>query len=75
MLLEKLFAYYEQAGKYDEAEDVVFDLVATNTEYRSLAVSFFERLLKKSDEELQAGGLTREEVHESLAAMRGAASV
>jgi hypothetical protein len=74
-LLEKLLAYYEQAGKYEEAEDVVFDLVATNTEYRSMAVSFFERLLKKSDEELQAGGLTREEVHESLAAMRGAASV
>jgi hypothetical protein len=69
-LLEKLFRYYARMRRYDRAEDVLFELLASSETYRSLAISFFIELLQKSDAEIIAGGLTREEIHDALATIK-----
>lgn len=67
LLLEKLFDYYGQTSRYDKAEDVLFELLPYDKKYRDLGAAFFEALLGKSDEEIAAGGLTREEINGILA--------
>lgn len=69
MLKEKLFAYYEHIGKYDKAEDTLFELLATapaRLQLREKGQDFYNRLLKKPDEELQAGNFSLEEAQEGL---------
>jgi hypothetical protein len=68
-----LFAYYEHIGNYGKAEDTLFDLLETpsgaghNSPIYARGEAFYRRLLTKSDDELQAGNLSREEVEEGLA--------
>lgn len=69
-VLEKLFAYYERTHRYDKAEDVLFELLTTDDKYHAMGVDFYERLLNKADEEIAAGGLTRQEINESLAIIK-----
>jgi tetratricopeptide (TPR) repeat protein len=60
-----LFDYYEQTGEYARAESAInLMLQITGNDLEILAVkqSFYERLLAESDEELEAGGLTREQI-------------
>jgi hypothetical protein len=66
---KKLFRYYEQAGKFSKAEDVLFEGLETSADSGWLQEgrSFYERLSAKSDEELAAGNLPREELEESQA--------
>lgn len=64
--MEALFAYNELLGRYDKAEDVLFELFQSDTGYKKPVVSFYRRLLTRSDEELRRGGLPREEVLEAL---------
>jgi hypothetical protein len=68
-LKSKLFAYYELSGQYARAEDTLFDLLETgnNREMVESGRAFYTRLLTKSDTDLQAGNLGREEVDEGLA--------
>jgi hypothetical protein len=68
-LKSKLFAYYELSGQYARAEDTLFDLLETgnNRELIASGRAFYTRLLAKSDADLQAGNLAREEVDEGLA--------
>lgn len=64
---QKLFKYYEITGRYAEAEDILYELI--DAEYSPVyteAVAFYERLLKKSDEELTRGNLPRTEVIQAL---------
>ncbi|HXF99445.1 MAG TPA: DUF6483 family protein [Bacteroidota bacterium] len=70
LLLEKLFDYYGRTSRYDKAEDVLFELLPLDERYRAMGISFFETLLDKSNEEIAAGGLTREEINETLATMK-----
>ncbi len=70
LLLEKLFEYYARTSRYDKAEDVLFELLPYDRKYRDIGASFFEELLGKADEEIVAGGLTREEIHELLVAIK-----
>ncbi len=67
-LKSKLFAYYELSGQYAKAEDTLFDLLETgnNREIVESGRAFYTRLLAKSDADLQAGNLGREEVDEGL---------
>jgi hypothetical protein len=73
----KLFRYFEKTGQYAKAEDVLFEMLegeekdeAVEDEVVEQGVGFYERLMKKSDDELEAGGLSREEVEEGLGELR-----
>jgi tetratricopeptide (TPR) repeat protein len=71
----KIFRYFEKMGSYARAEDVLFEMVEAGEEEKEFArseiveqgISFYNRLLKKSDADLKAGNLSREEVKEGLA--------
>ena len=63
---EKLLLFYESIGKYDKAEDVLFELVESDSGFVQPGIAFYERLLKISTEELIKGGLPRNEVVEGI---------
>ena len=61
----ELFNYYEKTGQFDLAEDTLYELIdnhITNNNMVEEGLAFYERLLRKSDSELQAGSLPRDEV-------------
>ncbi|MDP9471047.1 MAG: DUF6483 family protein [Chloroflexota bacterium] len=64
-----LLRHYEVAGRYDQAEDLLFDLLDADDapETAELARAFYARLLALPDAALRAGNLPREEVEEGLA--------
>ena len=73
---EKLSQCYEQAGWYARAEDVLFEMIEDESipdaEARQITTygkAFYQRLLSKSNADLQAGNLSRAEVQEGLAAL------
>jgi hypothetical protein len=74
-LLTRLAAFYEAAGRFDQAENMWYRLwtapapKAARTQSYGLGAAFYERLLALADDELLAGGLPREEVEEGLAAL------
>jgi Family of unknown function (DUF6483) len=64
----RIIDYYEFSGQYSKAEDKLFEFMETGDEDIYIkAVSFYERLREKPDDELIKGNLSREEVEESLA--------
>ncbi len=63
---ESLFFYYEFRGKFDEAENLIFDLIDYDPKYIADGIRFCQRLLQKPNEILTNGNLPREEVEESL---------
>jgi hypothetical protein len=68
-----VFAYYEHQGQYAKAEDSFFALLETYGKSDKLidrGRAFYTRLLAKSDMDLQAGNLSREEVEEGLEELR-----
>lgn len=67
---QKQFRYYEATERYAKAEDVLFDVIERDDQFVAEGVKFFNRLLAKSDEELEHGGLTRSEVMEGLAELQ-----
>lgn len=78
---EKLSQCYEQAGWYARAEDVLFEMIEDESvpddEARRIIIygnAFYQRLLGKSNADLQAGNLSRAEVQEGLAALEKIAS-
>ena len=59
----KLFRYYQFIGEYSKAEDILFELA--DSKYPDIILegkNFFQRLSQKSDVELSAGNLPREEL-------------
>jgi hypothetical protein len=69
-VLPKWIWYYEYLGKYSKAEDILFHLLEDGCAgIQNEGQNFYERLLQKSDDELKNGGLSRNEIRESLAAM------
>jgi len=67
---EMLFPYYEHIGKYDKAEDVLFEVIeadTTNTTFFERGRAFYKRLRTKNDADLLVGNLSRDEVEEGLA--------
>ncbi len=67
---EKLFSFYELSGRFDKAENVLFELVEIDSDYTPIGISFYEGLLKKSSEELANGGLPRNEVLDGLQSLK-----
>ncbi len=66
-LIKKLMLFHEQLGRYSLAEDRLFDLVDLGEEGTlELGKSFYERLMVKSDSDLEKGNLPRSEVCEGL---------
>lgn len=66
-LLKKLFRFHGVVGRYDVAENILFDLVGREPAFATEGVKFYERLRAKTDEELNHGNLPRDEVEEGLA--------
>ncbi|HGG0417693.1 hypothetical protein EXQ42_16215 [Clostridium botulinum] len=64
IILNKLF--YE--GNYDKAENLIFEELEKNDspEVYEIAVEFYNALLKKSDEELNEGNFSRDEIYQGL---------
>jgi len=63
----RLFQYYEIIGCFGKAEDILYELI--DSKYPNILFegkSFYWRLLNKSDKELIAGNLPRNEVNEGL---------
>ncbi|MCL5034707.1 MAG: DUF6483 family protein [Bacteroidetes bacterium] len=69
-LKHRLVLYFEIMGRYDQAENTVFEIVDDDRGYLKEGISFYERLLLKSDSELESGRLPRNEVEESLAVLQ-----
>lgn len=67
---QKLFRYYECVGSYAKAEDVLFELVEQDALFVHEGIKFYDRLMKKRDDELAQGNLSRSEVEESLLRLR-----
>lgn len=73
---EKLSQCYEQAGWYARAEDVLFEMIEDESvpddEAKRIILygkAFYQRLLSKSNADLQAGNLSRAEAQEGLTAL------
>ncbi|MGF9700534.1 MULTISPECIES: DUF6483 family protein [Paenibacillus] len=68
---KQLALYREQQGRYDQAENSWYRALQVGdglpVNYRDEVRSFYERLRKLEDEQLEQGGLPREEVEEGLA--------
>lgn len=62
-----IFEYYEISGQYSKAEDILFELLDSDAEnIKNNALKFYERLLQKTDEELEKGNFSIEEAEESI---------
>jgi tetratricopeptide (TPR) repeat protein len=64
-----LFDYYEQVGAFDRAEtaiNLMLKITENNPEIAAQKRGFYERLLDESDEEIEAGGLSRDEIEQEL---------
>jgi hypothetical protein len=62
----KLFRYYEAIGKFDAAENKLFEIVEQDPEFVGEGMKFYGRLRAKSEEELGRGNLPRDEVEASM---------
>ncbi len=63
--LYTLFDYYEQVGAFAQAESAINHMITStknNPDILAEKQAFYERLVKESDEELKAGGMTREHI-------------
>ncbi len=71
----KLIQHHERRGNFADAEDTLFELIeAGHEEIVVPGIELYERLLVKSDEELERGKLPRSEVEEGLSQLRARAS-
>jgi hypothetical protein len=62
-----LINYYEISGKYSKAEDLIFELAeAGDEQVISSGIAFYNRLLLKTDEEIENGNLNREEIQNAI---------
>lgn len=66
LLQHKLFKYYEYVGRFDLAENILFEVVEEEPEFAREGIRFYERLRAMSDEELEKGNLPRHEVENGI---------
>lgn len=57
-----------KAGDYNKAENMLFQAINENNsqETYEIAIGFYNLLLEKSDEELEEGSFSREEIYQGL---------
>jgi hypothetical protein len=68
-----LMEHYERTGQFGKAEDALFAILdgdVDNDLALNFGISFYERLLGKSDAQLTDGNLPRNEVEASLQELR-----
>ena len=64
-VLKRLLFYFEERGMYAQAEDILFQWLETGeAKAKRIGLEFYERLLSKSDEELERGDLPRAEAEQ-----------
>ncbi len=68
----KLFRYFDKLGQYAKADKMLLEMVESEEEpvdngMIEQGLAFYDRLMQKSDTDLQAGGLARKEVEDGLA--------
>jgi hypothetical protein len=68
----KLFCYFEKVGRYTKAQNLLFEMIegeeeSADDEVVEQGLSFYDRLMQKSDADLQVSGLSRKEIEEGLA--------
>lgn len=64
-----LYYYFDRQGSYREAQTALNELVLNDQLQEEMieeGLEFYERLLGKSNQELEAGGITRAEVEEGV---------
>lgn len=59
-----LFGYEEEQGRYAEAENALYRLLDQHEITEEEGLAFYQRMMARSDEELEAGSLPRAEVQE-----------
>jgi hypothetical protein len=67
----KMFRFFEVTGDFGRAEDLLYELLEANyPDGPKEGLAFYKRILKKSDDELNAGNLPRSEVEEGLLSLK-----
>jgi hypothetical protein len=69
-----LMHHYERSGQLGKAEDSLFSILdaeLANGAVIGFGTEFYQRLLKHTDAQLEAGGLPRAEVEEGLRELKG----
>lgn len=61
-----LMAWHEEEGRYDQVENMMFELLEANALSKADAAGIYGRMLSRGDEELDAGGLPRAEIIDGL---------
>ena len=62
-----LLNFFERKGLYSNAEDCLYELVdRRESNIYDIGLSFYHRLLRKSNKELKSGNLPREELYEGI---------
>lgn len=65
----QLTQYYLKIGAYDKAENLIYEVLQNNNfseESLKYALEFYQNLLSKNEDDLNAGNLPREEILDSL---------
>lgn len=62
----KLLEYFEHTGRYDKAENVLFELLDADPRNIQHGLLFYERLLTKTNDDLILGNLPRAEIEEAI---------
>ncbi len=64
-----LMDWHMAEGQYDLAENMLYELLSDQAIWSEEAAGIYKRLLLLTDEELEAGGLPRDEVEQGLASL------
>jgi hypothetical protein len=68
-VMVKILHYQEMMGRYDRAENALYDIAEDDPAFLGEGRAFYRRLLARTDQELETGGLPRSEVREGMAAL------
>lgn len=69
-LKRQTISYFEHTGRFDRSEDIIFEMVEADPAFATEGISFYEKLLARSDAELENGHLPRNEVEDALEELR-----
>lgn len=70
---KSIFRFYELLGKFDKAEDMLFQIIDERNKDKSIiseGIAFYNRLKELSNKELENGNLSLEEVNESYSELK-----
>ncbi|RJX38754.1 hypothetical protein D3P09_14545 [Paenibacillus pinisoli] len=67
-----LMEWHEAEGRYDQTENIMYELLESGGLSAEEAEGIYHRLLAHSDEALEAGGLPREEIRQGIADLESA---